>query len=129
MSLVLHKELAYQLKGFTLLGFDTLPLVAGSKTPIVKGWNNREPHRMWSDVPNNVNIGLRAGGNSHIGFIDCDEKNIEGTFTNIQAWLEGLGYLSGDYPVVQTASGIGRHVYINFAGGLEGNYCNFSSDF
>ena len=115
------------LEEYTLLGFDTIPLKPDSKMPRCNAWQSRNPHRMWRDVSGAVNIGIRGGGESKVAILDCDEKSQPGTYENAKRWLESIGY--SDYPVVQTASGIGRHIYVNFAGGLEGNYCNFTSDF
>ena len=69
------------------------------------------------------------GGEVNLAVIDCDDTKQPGTSGNIQQCLSGLGYLPGDYPVVQTASGVGRHYYFSFSGGLDGNFCNISSEY
>ena len=110
---------------YTALGYDAIPLKPLSKLPISKSWQNREPFRQWHNAPKDSNIGLRAGHGK--AFIDCDDKNQPGTFSNVINWLEGLGYKRGEIPIVQTASGIGRHVYVNFIGSLFGSRRNFVS--
>lgn len=100
-------------------GFDTLPLIPGSKHAYAKAWERRSVHRLWRDVPQGVNIGIRGGGLAGVSFIDCDELR---TFENITHWLAGLGYQPGDYPVVQTASGDGWHIYTTFGGSLPGDW-------
>jgi len=123
-------ELRAAREEFEGLGFDTLPLAPGTKNrPIVRAWQRQEPYRMWQIAPENANIALRSGGCAQAAFIDCDDKDNPATFTNIESYLAGLGYLLGDYPVIQTASGIGRHIYIAFEGGLPGNARNLSLEF
>lgn len=101
------------------LGFDTLPLIPGSKAPLARSWQNRPVNRLWQNAPQGANIGIRGGGLASVAFIDCDEPQ---TFENVTHWLAGLGYQAGDYPIVRTASGEGRHVYASFAGGLAGDW-------
>jgi bifunctional DNA primase/polymerase-like protein len=108
---------------YTTLGYDAIPLKPLSKHPLSNGWQSREPFQQWHNAPKNSNIGLRAGHGK--AFIDCDDKNQPGTFSNVINWLEGLGYRRGEIPIVQTASGIGRHVYVNFTGSLFGSRKNF----
>ena len=52
-----------------------------------------------------------------------------GTFENVTRWLDGMGYHLGSYPVVRSASGVGRHVYVNFTGRMLGSRRNFVSQF
>lgn len=111
---------------FVELGYDCIPLKPLSKVPLVKGWPVVTPMQQWNHAPNDSNIGLRAGGGK--AFIDCDDKNQPGTFANITNWLDGLGYNQGSYPIIQTPSGIGRHVYVNFSGALLGNSRNLARD-
>lgn len=77
----------------------------------------------------NSNLGIRAGGPSQIAFLDCDEKNHPGTYETAQAWLAGLGWLPGDYPVIQTASIIGRHIALRFTETLPGHSRIIKPDF
>jgi len=42
--------------------------------------------------------------------------------------LASLGLPFGSYPRVQTASGIGRHIYVTFSGALPGNYCKLTQE-
>jgi hypothetical protein len=114
---------------FEGLGFDTLPLRPGSKDAFSRRWQSSDTSRLWRRAPQDANIGLRAGGDASIAFLDCDEDKRPGTFNTAVSWLAGLGYLPGDYPVVQTASLIGRQVYVAFLGGLPGNYRNLANDF
>lgn len=107
------------------LGFDTLPLHAGSKKPIFSGWQNRPIHRLWHKVPSNFNIGIRGGGVTNLAIIDCDESR---TFRSISTWLEGLGYQADSYPTVQTASGEGRHIYVSLSGGFPGDWRTLSKE-
>jgi DNA-binding Lrp family transcriptional regulator len=113
---------------YTELGFDAIPLIPGDKKPLLPGWQSRAIYRLWREVPANVNIGLRGGGLVQAAFIDCDEKNQPGTFEIIQRRMAGLGYMPGDYPVVSTASGVGRHIYVTFTGELPGDWRNLSSE-
>lgn len=101
------------------LKFDSIPLIPGSKKAFAHSWQIRTPYRLWQKAPNDANIGIRGGGLACVAFIDCDELS---AFENVTNWLSGLGYHAGDYPVVQTASGAGRHIYTRFAGGLAGDW-------
>ena len=116
------QKIEAMLEEYARLGFDTLPLKPGSKKPLSYNWQRFSPEQMWRGAPRDVNIGIRTGGASHLAVIDCDEQTQPGTFGNIQRWLDGLGIKPGMYPVVQTASRIGRHVYAKLDGFLPGNY-------
>jgi hypothetical protein len=100
------------------LGFDTLPLIPGSKRTYARAWQRRLPYRLWQNAPERANIGIRGGGFARVAFIDCDEPR---TFENVTDWLAGLGYRNDSYPVIQTASVEGRHIYITLAGVLPGD--------
>lgn len=108
------------------LGFDTLPLIPGNKAPFARSWQSRTVNRLWQNAPQGANIGIRGGGLASVAIIDCDRPQ---TFENATHWLAGLGYQTGDYPIVKTASGEGRHIYISFAGGLAGDARKLSGDF
>jgi hypothetical protein len=114
---------------YSSLGFDTLPLQPGTKEARLKDWPRITPAQMWQAAPQDANIGIRAGGPARVAIIDCDEKERPGTFWNFQDWLAGLGYQPGDYPLIQTASGNGRHIYVTFAGELAGNFGIVSESF
>jgi hypothetical protein len=114
---------------YTELGFDAIPLIPGEKNPLPAGWQRRAIHRLRQDVPTGVNIGLRGGGPVQAAFIDCDDKTRPGTFGTAQSWLAGLVYMPGDYLVVMSASGVGRHIYATFAGGLPGSVRTLAKDF
>jgi len=105
-------------KQYDEMGFDTLPVIAGGKKPIARAWQIRLPYRLWQNAPGSANIGIRGGGPASVAFIDCDATR---TFTNVTNWLAGLGYSYDSYPVVKTASGDGRHIYITLAGMLSGD--------
>lgn len=107
------------------LGFDTLPLIVGSKKPYPRAWQKRLPYRLWQNAPQGANIGIRGGGLANVAFIDCDNPQAFETVTN---HLAGLGYRGDSYPVVQTASGEGRHIYITLAGELSGDARDLSQE-
>jgi hypothetical protein len=111
------------------LGFNTLPLRHGAKVPIFVNWQSREPAEMWLKSPEEANIGIRCGDANHTAVLDCDEEKRPGTVASAEGWLAGLGFLPGDYPVVQTASGKGRHLYFTLWGNLDGNYKVLSAEF
>lgn len=114
---------------FIQAGYDVIPLRPASKLPLCKGWDKRPTVTQWHNAPTDANLGLRAGNG--IAFIDCDDghEGGQGTFENVTRWLAGLGYACETLPVVQTASGNGRHVYVNFAGNLLGSYRKFVTSF
>ncbi len=101
------------------LKFDSIPLIPGSKKAFAHSWQIRTPYRLWQNAPNGANIGIRGGGLAKVAMIDCDDLR---AFENVTNWFSGLGYHAGDYPIVQTASGAGRHIYTRFAGGLAGDW-------
>jgi hypothetical protein len=111
------------------LGYDPIPLQRGTKKPLGRGWQNRPIYRLWADAPDDINIGLRGGGLAQAAFIDCDEKSQVGTFDTAERWLAGLGYPPGDYPVVSTASGNGRHIYVSFVEELPGSVRRLDAGF
>ena len=110
------------------LGFDTIPLPPNSKQAVIGAWQSRSSNDMWSTTPRDFNVGIRCGGRANLAVIDCDEKEQLGTFENAQAMLTGFGYLPNEYPVVQTDSGIGRHIYITMAEPIQGNYNHLSPE-
>lgn len=112
-------------KQYDDLGFDTLPVISGGKKPYARAWQNRLPYRLWQNAPQNANIGIRGGGLADVAFIDCDEWK---AFEKVTNHLAGLGYRGDSYPVVQTASGEGRHIYITLAGSLSGEARNLANE-
>ena len=108
------------------IGFDPIPVKQNSKIPCFGGWDVSTPSELWCNAPIGVNVGLRGGGVVNAAYFDCDEP---GTFNRLQEWLLGLNWLPGDYPVIRSASGSGRHVYVTLIGGLEGQWSNLSTDF
>lgn len=119
----------YQRVNFIQAGYDVIPLVPASKLPLRKAWEKRPTVSQWYKAPTDANIGLRAGNG--IAFIDCDDghEGGQGTFENVTNWLAGLGHDRDTLPIVQTASGVGRHVYVNFSGALLGSRRNFITTF
>jgi len=111
------------------MGFDTLPLRPGTKKALSRNWQRLTPVDMWRDAPTDANLGLRAGGLASLAVIDCDDKNCPGTLTNIQRWLEGLGYSPNSYPLIRTASGLGGQIYTQWGGGLEKHARDISDKF
>ena len=107
------------------LGFDTLPVISGGKKPYPSVWQKRLPYRLWQNVPQGMNIGIRGGGLADVAFIDCDESR---SFEAVTNYLSGLGFRGDSYPIVQTASGEGRHIYITLAGILSGEARNLSNE-
>lgn len=107
---------------YSLLGYDTFPLVTGTKTPAVSRWQMLSSNRLWLRAPPDSNVAIRCGGVALVAVIDCDEKNFVGTFTNFLNYLGTLGYAPDEITVVQTASGIGRHIYVEFVGVLDGHF-------
>jgi len=114
---------------FIQAGYDVIPLVPASKIPLRKGFAKKPTVSQWYKAPPDSNLGLRAGNGK--AFIDCDDKKIPGTAENVLNWLAGLGYDRDTLPIVQTPTngGIGRHIYVNFAGSLLGNRRNFITTF
>lgn len=111
------------------LGFDPIPLKPGTKKPAVAEWPTRNPSSLWRGMGWDVNVGIRMGGASQLAVIDCDEAKQPGTYERIVRHLAESNHLPGDYPVVQSASGNGRHIYFLFQGALNGNSRNLSNDF
>jgi len=107
------------------LGIDTIPLQPDDKRPTLKGWQKKQPRRMWKKASQNANIGLRGGGSINAAFLDCDDKNKAGTFDNVTNFLRGLGVT--DYPLIQTASGVGRHIYLTVSDAPYGAFCNLAN--
>jgi len=106
---------------FAGLGYDPVPVLPGTKRPMVQGYAVVPAPVQWGQVQGSASVALRGGGVACAAFIDCDEKNRVGTFASITRYLAGLGYMpDGDYPTVKTRSD-GRHVYVSFAGGLPGH--------
>ena len=112
---------------FIEAGYECIPLIPASKLPLRKAWEKRSTVAQWYKAPDDSNLGLRAGNGK--AFIDCDDKNVPGTFSNVVNWLVGLGYNRDTLAIVQTASGVGRHVYVNFTGSLLGSRRNFINSF
>ena len=115
---------------FHNLGIDTFPLSPGKKSPpLIAGWQKDNLAGVWDGISPNANIAIRCGGISHLAVIDCDEKNFYGTFENIMGYLEGMRIDVSSLPIVQTASGIGRHIYLRLYESVPGNYVLINKEF
>lgn len=114
---------------YVRIGFDPIPLRPQTKRAFIRNWPTLTPDQMWRNIPANVNIGIRCGGRSNLCVIDCDEEKRRGTYDNAFNWLAGMGYLPGDYPVIKTASGIGRHIYVYCKDMTAGNSCQLEPSF
>ncbi len=114
---------------FTILGFDTVPLLPASKRTGIRGWQLRSPRQLWEGAAPESNIGIRGAGSGRLAVLDFDDKSNAGTSERGLRWLAGLGLRAGDYPLVQTASGVGRHVYIRLEGAFSGNSSIFKPVF
>jgi hypothetical protein len=112
-------------KQYDDMGFDTLPLIGGSKNPYPRAWQKRLPNRLWQNAPQDANIGIRGGGLADAAFIDCDNPQAFKIVTN---YLAGLGYRGDSYPVVRTPKKDGRHIYITLMGVLSGDARDLSQE-
>lgn len=110
---------------YTELGFDTLPLIPETKIAYPRAWEKRSVASLWRHAPEKMNIGIRGGGPAKVAVIDCDEPQ---TFAATTNWLTSLGFRGDSYPIVQSASGNGRHVYLTLAGELSGDWRGLSKD-
>jgi hypothetical protein len=109
---------------YSELGIDAIPLRPDDKLPLYDAWQKKEPRRMWTIAPQNANIGLRGGGEIGAAFLDCDEDKKPGTFDNVTNFLRGLGVT--EYPLIQSASQVGRHIYLTVTDAPQGNYCKLA---
>lgn len=105
---------------------DTLPIMADGKRCPVNNWPNVSSDEAWLIAPEAPNIAIRCGGERHFAVIDCDDKNQPGTYDNVINNLAGLGIDQSTLPIVQTASGIGRHIYFTLSGYIPGSSRNLS---
>ena len=69
------------------LGFDAIPLWAGTKEPVRVGWQRLAPAVQWTDAPASANIGLRGGGSVRAAFLDCDNPTTWETARAVGGWL------------------------------------------
>jgi hypothetical protein len=112
----------YWLKLYLDNFIDAIPLIANSKKPMKNNWQSLGIEDLWLGLGENTNIGIRCGGKRNLVVIDCDDKEISGTSQNIMNWLIGLGYSGGDFPMVKTDSGDGRHYYFRSSLQIPGSY-------
>lgn len=114
MTTLFHPELAHSMRDlYAAYDLDIIPLRTGSKMPLRKKWATGDPATMWEDAPPTCNLGIRAGGRRTLAVVDCDTKNDPATADHVRGYLDGLGLSLGSYPLVQTASGDGRHAYFS----------------
>jgi len=100
-------------KLYANLGIDTIPLKPGEKSPpLTTGWKEIKSNEAWLGAPLDANIAIRCGGKSQIAVIDCDEKKGAGAFEIALNFLGYWGLGIFDMPIVKTASGLGRHIYL-----------------
>lgn len=100
---------------------DTLPIMADGKRCPVNNWPNVSSDEAWLIAPEAPNIAIRCGGERRLAVIDCDDKNQPGTFHNVRNFLAGLGIDQSTLTIVQTASGIGRHIYLTLSEYIPGS--------
>lgn len=107
-------------------GYYPIPLKPGEKRPIANiRWTRDDPNYMWGIAKGGENIGLRCGGQAWFAVLDCDDKNHPGTFKNVSDYLEFIGFDISELPIVQTASGNGRHIYIKLTSRPQFAIINF----
>jgi len=118
---------------YTDMGLDAIPLRPDDnkgdetgKHALCNAWPTRDPRRMWMTAPKDANIGLRGGGDLHAAFLDCDDKNKPGTFENVTRFLHYLGVT--EYPLIRTASQVGRHIYLTCTDVPTGNACDLDKE-
>jgi len=102
------------------VGLETIPLLTNQKETDLERWQIRAPDDLWQEVAGSGrydNIGVRAGNG--VAIIDCDDVT---TATAVLKYFEGLGLGLGKYPLVQSASGDGRHIYIELDNDTYGAY-------
>jgi hypothetical protein len=120
-------DIVIQREKFINAGYECIPLKPLSKNPLRKAWESKPTFTQWRNAPNDSNLGLRAGNGK--AFIDCDDKNEHGTTENIINWLESLGHKREILPIVQTASGVSRHIYVQFTDAMLGSRRKFRPSF
>jgi len=120
-------DTATAVSDYAELGFATLPLLPGTKDAYLINWQSRSSSEMWEYAVPGANVGVRCGDG--LAVMDCDEEDAPGTFARVQDILFGLGFEPGSYPVVQTASEIGRQVFITLAGKLPGHSRRWDATF
>ena len=109
------------------MGLDPIPLGPSSKVPYIGAWPILDPEDLWEDAQPDSNVGIRCGEKKRLVVIDCDERKQPGTYTRVMDLLTSLGISSGEYPVVQTATSVGRHIYASLNDDLPGDYSMLSA--
>mgnify|MGYP000036800650 CR=1 FL=1 len=103
------------------VGLEPIPLLTNKKETDLERWQLRTPNDLWQEVAGRAgrydNIGVRAG--QGVAIIDCDDVT---TATAVLQHLAGLGFGLDKFPLVQSASGDGRHIYIELDNDTYGNY-------
>jgi len=90
---------------------NTIPLWPNTKRPIAGTWQSTSPDRQWRTAPLDANIGITHDG--RLINLECDNRVVPATFDHVMAGLRGLGI--AEPPIVRSASGVGRHVYLRCA--------------
>lgn len=111
------------------LGFDTFPLPSNGKTPALRGWPQKSPDELWKKAATGCNIAIRCGGKHNLCVIDCDDRNAPGTAEKIVEYLKTIGLNTGSYPMVSSASGIGRHLYLLLTDPEKGHLRHINPEF
>lgn len=113
---------------YSELEFCFFPLKPNSKEPLDKhSWKKESSDTLWKIAPADSNIAIKCGGRANLLVIDCDNKDNPQTFNNISFYLAGLGI--ENYPIIQTASRIGRHIYLRCNKAKLGSYRNIKPAF
>ena len=93
---------------YSTVNIEAIPLKSGTKWPLAESWPTKPIADQWRNVPSNANVGIRHRGD--MINIECDNRKVATTFDQVMAGLSGLGVTNP--PIVQSASRIGRHVYV-----------------
>lgn len=111
-------------------GYRPIPLKQGEKRPIEKiRWARDDPQFMWGVAKGGENIGLRCGGSSWFAVLDCDDKNHPDTYDNVCDYLRFIGFDLEEFPIIQTASGNGRHIYFKLTSRPEADLQHIHESF
>ncbi len=125
---MIDKDLSQWKEQYSELEFCFFPLKPNSKEPLDKhSWKRESLEDLWKIAPADANIAIKCGGKANLLVIDCDNKDNPQTFNNLSFYLSGLGI--GTYPVIRTASQIGKHIYLKCNNAQSGSYRNIKQDF
>jgi hypothetical protein len=102
---------------YNAVGVKTIPLPAGAKKPPLKGWHTLSSSEQWERWHGNANIGINPVGD--LAIIDAENQT---AYTDARDGLNGMGIDPDRLPIVRTASGVGRHVYVRIDGAPEAEH-------